>query len=179
MSHFAISIDVSLLVDPPYALQGANIERVLTAEITRMGRFDPAASLIIQLLLFQRLQRPRKDSYFVLVETSSNWSDATLSLVGCTGARFAEYRHFFPSDVCRRSPVCVVSLRMGCRAARTSSSRRTGVLVGASRNNSGSVSAANIGPNLFHQKRTVSWLISILRSCSRSSTFRSDKGNRT
>jgi len=41
------------------------------------------------------------------------------------------------------------------------------------------ISAANIGPNLFHQKRTVSWLISIPRSCSRSSTFLSDSGNRT
>ena len=35
------------------------------------------------------------------------------------------------------------------------------------------------GPNLFHQKRTVSWLTSIPRSCSRSSTLRSDNGNRT
>ncbi len=33
-----------------------------------------------------------------------------------------------------------------------------------------------IGPNLFHQYRTVSWLISIPRSSSRSSTFRSDCG---
>ena len=40
------------------------------------------------------------------------------------------------------------------------------------------ISAANIGPNLFHQKRTVSWLISMPRSCSRSSTLRSDSGNR-
>ena len=41
------------------------------------------------------------------------------------------------------------------------------------------ISAANIRPNLFHQNRTVSWLISIPRSCKRSSTFLSDKGNRT
>ena len=33
--------------------------------------------------------------------------------------------------------------------------------------------------NLFHQKRTVSWLMSIPRSNSRASTFRSDSGNRT
>ena len=37
---------------------------------------------------------------------------------------------------------------------------------------------ANIGPKLIHQYRTVSWLISIPRSCSRSLTFRSDSGNR-
>ena len=41
------------------------------------------------------------------------------------------------------------------------------------------ISATNIGPNLFHQNRTVSWLISIPRSCKRSSTLRSDSGNRT
>jgi hypothetical protein len=35
------------------------------------------------------------------------------------------------------------------------------------------------GPNLFHQNRTVSWLISMPRSCKRSSTFRSESGNRT
>ena len=36
--------------------------------------------------------------------------------------------------------------------------------------------AANIGPNLFHQNRTVSWLISMPRSCRRSSTLRSESG---
>ena len=41
------------------------------------------------------------------------------------------------------------------------------------------ISAANIGPNRFHQKRTVSWQISIPRSNSRSSTWRSDNGYRT
>jgi hypothetical protein len=41
------------------------------------------------------------------------------------------------------------------------------------------ISAANIGPKRFHQYRTVSWLISMPRSCRRSSTFRSDSGNRT
>ena len=41
------------------------------------------------------------------------------------------------------------------------------------------ISAANSGPNLFHQNRTVSWLMSMLRSCNRSSTFRSDNGQRT
>ena len=41
------------------------------------------------------------------------------------------------------------------------------------------ISAANNGPKRFHQNRTVSWLISIPRSCSRSLTFRRDRGNRT
>ena len=41
------------------------------------------------------------------------------------------------------------------------------------------VAALGNGPSLYHQKRTVSWLISILRSCSRSSTLRSENGNRT
>ena len=36
------------------------------------------------------------------------------------------------------------------------------------------ISAANIGPNRFHQNRTVSWLMSIPRSAKRSSTLRSD-----
>ena len=38
------------------------------------------------------------------------------------------------------------------------------------------ISAANIGPNRFHQNRTVSWLMSIPRSARRSSTLRSDRG---
>ena len=38
---------------------------------------------------------------------------------------------------------------------------------------------ANIGPNRFHQNRTVSWLMSIPRSANRSSTLRSDNGYRT
>ncbi len=41
------------------------------------------------------------------------------------------------------------------------------------------ISAANIGPNRFHQNRTVSWQMSIPRSASRSSTFLSDSGNFT
>ena len=41
------------------------------------------------------------------------------------------------------------------------------------------ISAANIGPNLCHQNRTVSWLTSIPRSCSRSYTFLSYSGKRT
>jgi len=35
---------------------------------------------------------------------------------------------------------------------------------------------ANAGPNRFHQNRTLSWLISIPRSCNMSSTFRSESG---
>lgn len=41
------------------------------------------------------------------------------------------------------------------------------------------ISPAKSGPNLFHRNRTVSWQMSIPRSDSRSSTFRSDGGNRT
>jgi hypothetical protein len=41
------------------------------------------------------------------------------------------------------------------------------------------MSAANKGPNLFHQKRIVSWQTSIPRSKSRSSTLRNDSGKRT
>src|SRR6056297_110001 len=41
------------------------------------------------------------------------------------------------------------------------------------------ISAADIGPKLSHQNRTVSWLMSTPRSCRRSFTFRSDSGNRT
>ncbi len=41
------------------------------------------------------------------------------------------------------------------------------------------MSAANIGPNRFHQSRTVSWQISIPRSNRRSSTFRKLSGNLT
>jgi hypothetical protein len=40
------------------------------------------------------------------------------------------------------------------------------------------MSAANIGPNRLHQCRTVSWQMSIPRSKSSASTFRSDSGNR-
>ena len=35
------------------------------------------------------------------------------------------------------------------------------------------------GPNLFHQNRTVSWLMSMPRSCKRSSTFRNESLKRT
>src|SRR3984885_833282 len=38
------------------------------------------------------------------------------------------------------------------------------------------ISAAKIGPNRFHQNRTVSWLMSIPRPASRSSTLRSESG---
>jgi hypothetical protein len=41
------------------------------------------------------------------------------------------------------------------------------------------ISPANIGPNRFHQSRTVSWQMSMPRSNSRSSTFLSDSGYRT
>ena len=37
------------------------------------------------------------------------------------------------------------------------------------------ISAANIGPNRFHQNRTVAWLMSIPRSANKSWTLRSDR----
>lgn len=40
------------------------------------------------------------------------------------------------------------------------------------------ISAANVGPNRCHQQRTALWLTSIPRSCSKSSTLRSDSGKR-
>jgi hypothetical protein len=40
------------------------------------------------------------------------------------------------------------------------------------------ISEASIGPNLFLHNRTVSWPISMPRSCSRSATFRGDSGKR-
>ena len=41
------------------------------------------------------------------------------------------------------------------------------------------IPAAKIGPKRFHQNLIVSWLTSIPRSWRRSSTLRSDSGNRT
>jgi hypothetical protein len=41
------------------------------------------------------------------------------------------------------------------------------------------IRATSIGLNPFQQKRTVSWLISILRRYGKSSTLRSESGNRT
>lgn len=41
------------------------------------------------------------------------------------------------------------------------------------------ISLANNGPERHHHSRTVSWQISIPRSNSKSSTWRSDSGNRT
>ncbi len=41
------------------------------------------------------------------------------------------------------------------------------------------ISAAKIVPNRFHQNRTVSGVMSMPRSCSRSSTFCGDSGYRT
>lgn len=41
------------------------------------------------------------------------------------------------------------------------------------------ISPANIGPNLFHQCRAVSWKMSMPHSNKRSFTFRSDNGSRT
>ena len=55
MGHFAIGVDIGLLVHPTNALDGADIEGVLTAEIAGMGRFHLAAGLIVMLLLLKSL----------------------------------------------------------------------------------------------------------------------------
>ena len=44
-----------MLVNPANALEGADVEGVLAAEITRMGRFDLGVGNIVLLLTLQRL----------------------------------------------------------------------------------------------------------------------------
>lgn len=46
MRDRAIGVHIGLLVDPPDALEGADIERVLAAQIARVGGFDLAAGLV-------------------------------------------------------------------------------------------------------------------------------------
>ena len=55
IGHLAISFHVGLLVDPANALEGADIERVLTAQIARMSGLNLAAGFIVQYLLFKSL----------------------------------------------------------------------------------------------------------------------------
>lgn len=50
-----IGVDVGLLIDASDALQSANVEDVLRAQIALMCRLDLAASLLIVFLLFKRL----------------------------------------------------------------------------------------------------------------------------
>lgn len=50
-----IGIDEGLLVNPSHALDGADVEGVLAAKITRMGRLDLSDGYIVLLLLLQRL----------------------------------------------------------------------------------------------------------------------------
>ncbi len=74
-----------------------------------------------------------------------------------------------PSSMTRRAQAgSDVRARSTRRGARVDSSRPCVAFL--------RISAANIGPNRFHQNRTVSWLMSIPRSARRSSTLRSDSG---
>ena len=57
IGNLVISVQVGLLVDPANALEGADIERVLTAQIARMSGLNLAAGLIVLFLLFKRLNR--------------------------------------------------------------------------------------------------------------------------
>jgi len=53
--RFGVGIDIGLLIHPAHALEGADIEGVLRAEIARVGRLNLATGLIIELLALQRL----------------------------------------------------------------------------------------------------------------------------
>jgi len=55
MGHLAIGVRIGLLVNAAHALEGADIERVLATQIARISSLNLAASLIVQLLLFKRL----------------------------------------------------------------------------------------------------------------------------
>ena len=55
LGDLGIGINIGLLINPPDALQGSHIERILRAKVTGMGRFDLAPGLVVQFLLLQRL----------------------------------------------------------------------------------------------------------------------------
>lgn len=56
MDHVRVGVNEGLLVDPPDALQGADIAGILRAELSRMGRLDFPVRL---LFLASFLQRPQ------------------------------------------------------------------------------------------------------------------------
>ena len=66
VGDLAIGVDIGLLVDAANALEGANVECVLTAQIARMGSLDLAAGFIVQLLFLQRLdlRLGQEDAFF-------------------------------------------------------------------------------------------------------------------
>ena len=51
----AICVDIGLLVNAPDALQRADVERILRAQVAGVGGINLAAGFIVQLLLFKRL----------------------------------------------------------------------------------------------------------------------------
>lgn len=54
-SPLGVGIDEGLLVNPANALENADVEGVLAAQVTRMGRYDFAVSHIVFLPPLQRL----------------------------------------------------------------------------------------------------------------------------
>ena len=61
--HLGIGIDKGLLIDPSHALQGADVERILAAEIARVGGFNLTTGFIVQPFLLQaRLPGPQSES---------------------------------------------------------------------------------------------------------------------
>jgi len=79
-------------------------------------------------------------------------------------------------DVCavRRAKEQLPVLRGFCETRYAAAS-----WVGVQRRVIARISAANIGPNRFHQNRIFSWPNSIPHSCRRSSTLRNENGKRT
>ena len=55
MSHLAVGVHKSLLIDTANALQGTDLEGILGAQVARVGRFYLATRFIIQLLSLERL----------------------------------------------------------------------------------------------------------------------------
>ncbi len=55
MGYLGVGIDIGLLVDPPNALEGADVEGILRAEIARVSCLYFATSLIIKLFALQCL----------------------------------------------------------------------------------------------------------------------------
>lgn len=55
MCHLGIGVDIGLLINPPDALQCADIERVLRPQIARVCGLNLAAGLIVVLFLLKRL----------------------------------------------------------------------------------------------------------------------------
>ena len=150
-----------IVLPPPHlaAVQIAEIahrRRVGSQTVSDHG-FDPAVTL-------QCLLQKHKSRSFVPFFGDVGFQDFALVIHGspqvmplAVDVGYATLRDTNTSSRCHRQ----------CRKPRIREQRRR------------RISAANIGPNRFHQNRTVSWQMSMPRSNSKSSTFLSDSGNRT